>query len=521
MAASPTATAPPAREPLRRDRRAQLVAGVCAGIGRRLGVDPLIVRVAFVAAAAAGGVGFVLYGLAWLLMPAEAATEEARALPVVGRLHGGRGTIEVALGVGLLTLAFLLTLRALGLWFSDAIVWPVVLVAGGGALLWRQSLAPAGAERRAGAAERRSRAEERRERAGRRSAAPGWASRSWSAAGIVFLQATGALSAARDVLLAVLVVVVGSALILAPWSLRLVRARSSAERAERIRSQERAEMAAHLHDSVLQTLALVQKRADDPREVAALARTPGARAARLAGRAARGGRRARLAAALEAAAGEVEDAPRRRRSRWSPSATASSTSAARRWWPPPARRWSTPPSSARARRSTSTPRPPTASCQVFVRDRGPGFDPAAVPADRRGVRESIVGRMDAPRRPRQRSTPAPAPAPRSSSRCRRRRDARVAIVDDHGLFRAGVRAELEGHVELVGEAATRRRGGRARRARRARRRAARRPHARRRRRRGDPTAPPTTCRPRASWRCRSPTPPRTSSPSSAPARAAT
>ena len=32
--------------------------------------------------------------------------------------------------------------------------------------------------------------------------------------------------------------------------------------------------------------------------------------------------------------------------------------------------------------------------QVFVRDRGPGFDPDAVPADRRGVRQSIVGRME-------------------------------------------------------------------------------------------------------------------------------
>ena len=72
-------------------------------------------------------------------------------------------------------------------------------------------------------------------------------------------------------LLAVVVVVVAAGLILAPWWLRLVRG-LAAERAERIRSQERAEMAAHLHDSVLQTLALMQRRADDPREVAALAR---------------------------------------------------------------------------------------------------------------------------------------------------------------------------------------------------------------------------------------------------------
>ena len=61
------------------------------------------------------------------------------------------------------------------------------------------------------------------------------------------------------------------ALILAPFIWRLGRNLAS-ERAERIRSQERAEVAAHLHDSVLQTLTLMQKRADDPREVAALAR---------------------------------------------------------------------------------------------------------------------------------------------------------------------------------------------------------------------------------------------------------
>ena len=78
------------------------------------------------------------------------------------------------------------------------------------------------------------------------------------------------------------------------------------ERAERIRSQERAELAAHLHDSVLQTLALMQKRADDPREVAALARAQERELrAWLAGRSPAEGERS-LAAALEAAAADVE-----------------------------------------------------------------------------------------------------------------------------------------------------------------------------------------------------------------------
>src|SRR6188472_4300424 len=154
MSASPTAT--PRREPLRRDGAHRYVAGVCSGIGRHLRIDPLIVRIVFVAAATAGGVGIVLYGLAWVLVPSDDATSD----PWTRRLPRGRGAIEVAFGMGLVTLAFLLTMRALGVWFSDAIVWPVVLLAAGAALLWRSSLRPtAVAAEQAPAPE-----EERRER---------------------------------------------------------------------------------------------------------------------------------------------------------------------------------------------------------------------------------------------------------------------------------------------------------------------------------------------------------------------
>ena len=106
-------------------------------------------------------------------------------------------------------------------------------------------------------------------------------------------------------ILAVLVVVVALTLILAPWWLRLVRG-LTAERAERIRSQERSEVAAHLHDSVLQTLALVQKRAGDPRAVASLARRQERelRAWLDGGRPEPGDS---LASSLEAAAAEVEE----------------------------------------------------------------------------------------------------------------------------------------------------------------------------------------------------------------------
>src|SRR6478609_2664067 len=123
---SATRTATPRREPLRRDPAHELVAGVCAGIGRHLRIDPLIVRIVFVAAATAGGVGIVLYGLAWVLVPVDDSVPDGRAAAWTRRLPRGRAAIEVAFGMGLVTLAFLLTMRALGIWFSDVIVWPVV-----------------------------------------------------------------------------------------------------------------------------------------------------------------------------------------------------------------------------------------------------------------------------------------------------------------------------------------------------------------------------------------------------------
>jgi signal transduction histidine kinase/phage shock protein PspC (stress-responsive transcriptional regulator) len=419
----------PAPHRLRRDRSAGWLGGVCAGIARRFGVDVWLVRLAFVVATAAGGVGLVLYALAWLVIPAGEAPSGARR-----RLPTGRAAVEVALGTGLLLLSVLLTFRALGLWFSDAIVWPLVLVASGGALIWRGSLgdsssnAPpretaAARSPAAAAAVPASRAapppappEPVPERLGaavqelrgalggvvadtadRRSTAAsisrvGVGVALVIAAAFAFLQATGALSAARDVILSVLAVVVVLGVIFAPWIVRLVRSLTT-ERAQRIRSQERAEMAAHLHDSVLQTLAMVQRRAGEPNEVAALARRQERELrAWLAGRPAPG-QVARLAPALEAAAAEVEQ----RHGvpvevvavgdRDLDPSTEAVVGAAREAM------------TNAAKFGGGSTVDVYAECtdhrlQVFVRDRGPGFDPQAVPADRRGVRESIVGRME-------------------------------------------------------------------------------------------------------------------------------
>jgi signal transduction histidine kinase len=308
--------------------------------------------------------------------------------------------VEVALGTGSLLLAVLLTSRGLGIWFSDAVVWPLVLIASGGALLWRQSLgsaepAPVEVRPRTPPAPDAD-ASARLAAEGRRAAAAisrtGLGVALVIAAGFVFLQATGALGAARDVGLAVIAAVVVLGVIFAPWILRLVRSLTQ-ERSQRIRSQERAEMAAHLHDSVLQTLAMVQRSAGDPTEVAAIARRQERELrAWLAGRPAPG-QAARLAAALEATAADVEE-------RYSVpvevvvvgdrelDANHEAVVAAAREAMTNAAKFGA--------GSTVDVYAESASgrTQVFIRDRGPGFDPASVPGDRRGVRDSIVGRME-------------------------------------------------------------------------------------------------------------------------------
>ncbi len=412
MAATPTSGATSLRD-LRRDPHNGMVAGVCEGLGRRLDIDPLLLRIVFGATTLASGLGLVAYVLAWMLVPAEGDDAPAPATAAQLRTaRNRRAALEVALGVGFLVVALLLAFREVGLPFSDALTWPLVLVAAGGALIWRQFVGRPGAARG-----------DLREPAARSGAAPFAAAPGASvaplllddadtdsrpavisrigigvtlviAAAIVFLQITGALAAATDVALAAIVVVIALVVIFAPFFFRLATS-LSLERAERIRSQERSEVAAHLHDSVLQTLALVQKRADDPREVAALARRQ-ERELRtwLSGAPEHPAGERWLAAALQAAAQEVEesrgvaidvvavgDAPLDR--------DGEALVAAAREAMLNAAKFAGDAGAVAVYAEAGAER-----LEVFVRDRGPGFDPAAVPADRRGVRESILGRME-------------------------------------------------------------------------------------------------------------------------------
>ena len=363
----------------------RVMAGVAAGLGERLGIDPVLVRTALVVLALAGGAGVALYLAGWALSHEpqdEPAAAPARQEP----------TLRQAVALGCIVLGVLLLLREAGLWFGDALVWPVALAAAGFAVIWTRS----GSTDRARWAAVGSRIPGNPLESlftGRvsfpRIAFGGLLVCSGMA---VFLAANDALTlaAVRNVTLSVAVTAAGIALIFGPWMARLAR-QVTDERRERIRSEERAEMAAHLHDSVLHTLALIQ-RADAPPEVATLARRQ-ERELRtwLYGRDAPPGEE-RLGAAVEAVAARVEqlhnvvvdvvvvgDGPMDERA-WAivHACQEAAINAARH-------------SGAQLVSVYVEAEPDTIT--AFVRDQGKGFDPEAVPEDRRGIAESIRGRM--------------------------------------------------------------------------------------------------------------------------------
>jgi phage shock protein PspC (stress-responsive transcriptional regulator)/two-component sensor histidine kinase len=373
------------------------VAGVAGGIGRALGVDPVLVRTGFVVLSFAGGVGLLLYGVLW------ATTPDDRDRPVTVR----RPTVQQAVALALITLGVLLLLRSIGLWFGDALVWPVVLGAAGSAIVWtrgddtvRSRLADSGWGRLAG-----------RPRTATGPAPAAAPSRPSSptriAVGTVlvalavagFLAGVDALAALRDLGLALLAAAAGAVLLFGPWVSR-VSTELGAERRERVRQEERAELAAHLHDSVLQTLALIQRSADDPRRIASLARVQ-ERELRAwlygSGRAA-GAAPATLTDAVEEVAAEVEtlhhlavdvvvvgDAPVGERTRALLRAVREATTNAAKH--------------AGVDEVAVYVEVGAEEVTAFVRDRGTGFDVAAVLATtdahhRRGLRDSIVGRLE-------------------------------------------------------------------------------------------------------------------------------
>jgi signal transduction histidine kinase len=379
---------------LRRDSSRAILGGVCAGFARWLGIDPVITRVGMVVITIGSSGGAAIgYLIAWALMPPDLGDPAWRR-----ERRGRRGGWRIAAGVALLVVSALLVFRQLSVWWSDALIWPVALAAFGVALLWTLSRQEAEQEEEESEAETASRAElhmaaaEQPGARAKRASAIGFGISLVIGAALLFLWAEGALSAASDVALAAIVVAVALGLISAPFWWSMAR-RLGAEKMARVRSQERAEVAAHLHDSVLQTLALMQRRAGEPDEVAKLARRQ-ERELRFwlaGGEPARPSER--LADALRAAAEDVEeahgapvdaivvgDAPLDERAKALVAATREALTNAAKF-------------ASDAGPVHLYAEIENGAARVFVDDRGPGFDPKAIPDDRRGVRESIIGRM--------------------------------------------------------------------------------------------------------------------------------
>jgi signal transduction histidine kinase/phage shock protein PspC (stress-responsive transcriptional regulator) len=364
----------------------RLIAGVCSGIAESLGIDPIVVRTAFIILTIAGGIGIPLYLGLWFLLREPDGTRGIH----LRRVDVAPGDLRQLIAVCLLVGGIVLLLRSLGLWFSDALVWPLTLAGLGVALLW--SRAPD--EDRARLANAANRIPGRPFE----SLGGGWQSTVRLGLGAIlvlaglgaFLAANNALAAARQVAVAIAVTVAGFALILAPW-IRRMTAELAEERRERIRSEERAEMAAHLHDSVLQTLVLIQRKADQPRELAALARRQERelRAWLYGGTDRRSGT---LSSAVEAMAAEVEDVH------------GVEVDVVSVGDVPLGPHVNALVQAAREAVVNAAKHSGATSVSVFVeadgdhvtayvRDRGHGFDPDGVPSDRRGIASSIRDRM--------------------------------------------------------------------------------------------------------------------------------
>jgi signal transduction histidine kinase len=373
----------------------RFLGGVAAGLAAHLGVEVILVRAAFLLATLLGGFGLVLYAALWIVLPAQAhLQEQAPGLDAATRQGKRPGRARRLQDVGPLVAlaAFLIGLAVLANhWIGGSFLfWPILVGGVGLALLWWQ----ADEAQRERWADTSGRVDLVGAVVGRGGAA------SWArlAAGVlllllalgIFAVQTGPAGVARDVLLAGALGVVGLALTVGPWLFRL-SGDLSEERAARIRSQERADVAAHLHDSVLQTLALIQKHSDDSRAVATLARAQ-ERDLRSWLYAEESHPETALVGALKAAAAEVEDA------HGVPIevVTVGDVAVTERLRPLVL--------AAReamvnaAKHSGAEKVDVFAECgdtrvEVFVRDRGRGFDEQSVPDDRLGVRNSIIDRM--------------------------------------------------------------------------------------------------------------------------------
>lgn len=344
-----------------------MLTGVAGGIGEWLGIRSIYVRAALLSLVLAGGFGLIVYVVAALLVPeTEDQPEEATT------------TLQKKLGIGAMFVAVMFLFQGVDLWFG-AVTWPIVLALFGLAVAidtsgfnYEQSLRGVmGTSRR-----------------------PWWlvlAGLGMMVAGLAFvLTSLHALGSAVALIIASALALIGLLIVGGPWLWTLVEDLGT-ERRARIRSEERAEMAAHLHDSVLQSLALIQ-RSDDPKRMVTLARAqerdlrawlfdPGASDEDTI-RGALGAAAARVEDAHDipvavVVVGEVELATVYQRAIVGAATEAMMNAALH----------------SGAEKVSVFAEATEESVEVFVTDQGRGFDPDIVDGDRRGIRESIHGRM--------------------------------------------------------------------------------------------------------------------------------
>ena len=374
--------------PLRRDPDERLAGGVAAGIAAWRGFNVTSVRIVFVLLALIpSGFCVPLYVVGWLLIPA--AGEQTS----IG--HRARSDSRgIALAIGLATmLAFLLfIINVVGNGWIDSYAWPQLVTAAGLVLIWRNATPEEQATLR--------RLTEPLGSAPNPAARTRWSVVRLSVAAVLVFGGAGWLASAHESLAllrplgAVLLMIAGIVLVLGPWWLRIARD-LVLERQAKVRAEERADISAQVHDSVLQTLALIQRRADDPQKVVWLARmqerelrswlfegrAPGEADAAMTFAA--GVRQiqqdveARYGVPVEAVT--VGDCELDESLNALLLASREATVNAAKW------------SGAGVISLFAEVEPDSVS--VVVRDRGKGFDPAAVSADRKGLAESVHGRM--------------------------------------------------------------------------------------------------------------------------------
>lgn len=359
----------------------RVVAGVAAGLAGNLRLPLWVVRAAFIVLAFAG-IGLVLYAVFWAVLPldvdpADPQAASARSADTLRLL----ALAALAVGLGLL-------LTAVGVNLFGGTIVPLIVAVFGAALVWRQT----DDEQRDAWADAAGQAARRT--AGTAATAGRWRILIGIALVVLALIAllasrTNPLEALQGLAIAMLLLA-GVAVVAFPWVYRAYRAQSEQRRAL-IRSEERAEIAAHVHDSVLQTLTLIQRNADDPAEVNRLARTE-ERALRSWLYAPTGDPERSFAAAIQREATEVETSYDTTIEVVTVGdclldAGLGATVAASRE------------AMVNAAKHGGGQISVYAECredlaEVFVRDRGDGFDLEQIPEDRHGVRESIIGRME-------------------------------------------------------------------------------------------------------------------------------